>query len=537
MYYVVGSGPAGVACAHALVTAGHAVTILDGGATLPPEREAVRAAAARKPRAAWTQQEFDVLRTTVPKHGEVPLRLVHGSDFPYRQPPGAPDIRYGDLTIRASYAKGGLSNVWGATLLPFRDADIADWPIGEADLAASYAEVLRLIPVAGEDDDLSDLFPLPARSMARLRRSRQMDALLRRAGRNKAALNANGVFLGGSRLAVNAAGDRDAPGCYYCGSCLHGCPRDIVYSSRHTLTKLLATGRVQYRPGIICRSVRETETAVHLETVRGDGSVAWLEGERVFLGAGTISSTAIALRSLGLYDHAVRFKDSQYYLFPMLQAAGTAGVTKEELHTLCQGFIEIFDKTISPYTIHLQAYSYNDHLGQLLDHKLGVLKHLFPRNALLGHLLLIQGYLHSDHSGSIIGRLARQNGRDVFHLEQALNEATPRKIRQVLRKLTGQASRLGAIPVAPLLQITEPGRGFHTGGSLPMAAKPGRTETDRLGRPQGMTRTHIVDATVFPSIPATTITLTVMANAHRIGMEASRIESPARNAAYAEICS
>jgi choline dehydrogenase-like flavoprotein len=30
---------------------------------------------------------------------------------------------------------------------------------------------------------------------------------------------------------------------------------------------------------------------------------------------------------------------------------------------------------------------------------------------------------------------------------------------------------------------------------------------------------HAVDATVLPSIPATTITLTVMANAHRIGWD------------------
>jgi hypothetical protein len=31
----------------------------------------------------------------------------------------------------------------------------------------------------------------------------------------------------------------------------------------------------------------------------------------------------------------------------------------------------------------------------------------------------------------------------------------------------------------------------------------------------------VVDATIFPSIPATTITLSVMANAHRIGWEAA----------------
>ena len=44
--------------------------------------------------------------------------------------------------------------------------------------------------------------------------------------------------------------------------------------------------------------------------------------------------------------------------------------------------------------------------------------------------------------------------------------------------------------------------------------------TDRLGRLHGLSRIHVVDASVLPSIPATTITFSVMANAHRIGIEA-----------------
>ena len=63
----------------------------------------------------------------------------------------------------------------------------------------------------------------------------------------------------------------------------------------------------------------------------------------------------------------------------------------------------------------------------------------------------------------------------------------------------------------------EPGRGFHTGCSFPMSAAPKGFESDLLGRVAGLKRVHIVDSSVLPSIPATTITFTVMANAHRIG--------------------
>ena len=76
----------------------------------------------------------------------------------------------------------------------------------------------------------------------------------------------------------------------------------------------------------------------------------------------------------------------------------------------------------------------------------------------------------------------------------------------------------------PMLQILEPGRSFHGGGSLPMRTQPSEFECDPLGRPQGWSRLHIVDASVLPSIPATTITFSVMANAHRIGMEAAALK-------------
>ena len=53
-----------------------------------------------------------------------------------------------------------------------------------------------------------------------------------------------------------------------------------------------------------------------------------------------------------------------------------------------------------------------------------------------------------------------------------------------------------------------------------MKKAPGALETDALGRLSGLQRVHLVDASVLPSIPATTITLSVMANAHRIASTA-----------------
>ena len=49
--------------------------------------------------------------------------------------------------------------------------------------------------------------------------------------------------------------------------------------------------------------------------------------------------------------------------------------------------------------------------------------------------------------------------------------------------------------------------------------------SDRLGRVGSWERIHLVDASVFPTVPAMTFGLTVMANAHRIASESLELIS------------
>src|SRR5262249_9195420 len=92
-------------------------------------------------------------------------------------------------------------------------------------------------------------------------------------------------------------------------------------------------------------------------------------------------------------------------------------------------------------------------------------------------------------------------------------------LRRVMGKLVRNSMRLGAVALPMLLKTSPIGRGFHTGGTFPMRERPEGLEADLLGRPAGLQRVSAVDVTLLPSIPATNITLTVMANAHRIASE------------------
>jgi len=524
MHYVIGSGPSGVAGAAALIAAGRQVTLLDAGLTLEPEREIRRLRMAATDSKEWREEDVRESRAPFEKKVDGAIKLHHGSDYPYRPAAGGIFIDYGNLSARASFAKGGLSNVWGAALLPFRREDTEDWPVAAAELENAHAAVLELLPVAGAHDDLTRLFPLPTRHLQTPRSAKQMERLMATLTRNRVKLAGRGITFGASRLAVQFSGHSpDAP-CNYCGHCLQGCPRDLIYSSRHTLEKLIASGRLTYVKDVVVEGIREHGQRVEIQAVAPDGPTRF-DGARAFLAAGVFNSTAILLRSHGWFDRAVEISDAQYFVFPLLQMLPSVDVSRERLHTLAQVFLEISDREISPRLIHLQLYGYNPLLGDILKHKLGRLWRYFPTATVLGRLLLVQGYLHSEHSGHIKACLRRRGNTCTLELQGIANPDSMNRVSRIIRLLRRLSFALGAVPIASLLQIASPGRGFHSGGSFPMAGNPQPGQTDVLGRPAGWARTHVLDATVLPSIPATTITQTVMANAYRIGALASQLDT------------
>jgi len=526
MIYVVGSGPAGISAAVALLERGKRVTMLDAGTDLEPARQAVVARMQGQPWHDWADEDVAALKEGMtPSSKGVPVKYAYGSDFPYRDGTDSfPLIKHG-VDTSPSLARGGLSNVWGASLLPYRAEDMEGWPLAIEDLVEHYRSVFSFMNLSGTWDCLADLFPLYAERPQPLQASEQARALLNEFAQHREALRSAGVRFGQSRLAVRAMPEGDQPGCAYCGLCMYGCPYGLIYSSTSTLPRLQANERFAYIGGVVVETVREVPGGVTIEgRSRVTGEALRWKGDRVCLACGTIMTTRVLLASLEAYDRPVRLADSQYFMFPLLRFRKSGCARQERLHTLSQVFLEILDDTVSRPTVHLQLYTYNEMFLGAMKAMVGplfpVLK--WPVHQMVERMILAQGFLHSDLSPFIEVVLNHpQEGRPgVLQLHGRVREVDTRAIiRRVVEKVRQQSLHLKAMPVGRMLQIAQPGRSFHSGGSFPMRRRPAEFESDLLGRPRGLERVHAVDSTVFPSIPATTITLTVMANAHRIGQE------------------
>lgn len=501
---VVGSGPAGVAAATALLARGRRVLMLDGGKTLEPEAEARRAALAASDPSGWGPGVRDLWMA--PQFDGPPGQARrYGSDFAMERG----EDTFADLPdgigLRSSRAAGGLSHLWGAAILPYRATDMAGWPVTEADLAAHYRAVAAILPVAGRRDDLADLFPaLPMAGRTPLPYPPQAEALLARLAAARDRLAAHGLTAGAARQAV-------AGGCRLCGLCLHGCPYGLIWKATDQIARLRESPAFGYRPGGTVTRFEETGSGVTLHLTGGDT----LRAPRVFLGAGVLETARILLASAP-GAASLTLRDSQHAFLPMLHRwRNRARPDRGRFHTLPQVFLELDAPEVSPFLVHAQVYSWNEFYARdLIRNYAGKLPGAAPvLTALARRLMVAQIFLHSDHSHRI-GLTLAPDGRLRAALDA--NPDTVRTVRAAAARIGRAMGHAGLTALRMATRAGAPGSSFHVGASLPMTTAPHGAQSDPLGRPSGLSRLHVIDATVLPAVPATTITFPVMANAHRI---------------------
>ncbi len=445
--------------------------------------------------------------------GGLPLKHVFGSDFHVRALEDDLTVPAGKPRYSRSMAKGGLSNVWGAAVLPYSVDDLKDWPISPSDLSASYQSVIKAMTVYGGRDDLERFFPLYG-DVKDLKQSRQAAALLADLTRERARLEGEQIYFGKARLAL-----RD--GCVECGLCMHGCPHDLIYSTRHTLREIESHPKFKYESGVIVDRVHESSDGVVILGRRvSDRSAVSFKGKKAFVACGVINTLKIVLNSIEAGDRRVSIKTSQHFILPMLRSVPAPDVVNEPLHTLSQVFLELFEQD-SQSNCHLQIYSYNDLYRTLFVETAGAFYPLI-RGAVerwfLPRFLIAQGYLNSAFSPTLEAWLNPRSGK--LHIDAHANPRTRPLIRRLMKRLASVAPAIQTRPLPMFMKLSEAGVGAHIGANFPMKREPGPMETDILGRLPQWKNIHIVDSSVFTDIPPSTVTLTAMANAHRIASNA-----------------
>jgi hypothetical protein len=524
---IVGAGPAAAAAALAATTHPDVqVKVIDVGGRLEDSHDAARIRMADTSPDAWAEEDLlDVGQLPVDSRVKgLPEKRAYGSDFPFRdfgQRGGiSADSNVNEAVVSGAY--GGFSNIWGAQVMPFTTATFRDWPVKAEEMHRHYAAVLAHIPYAAEDDDLSALFPLLSESRPLPSVSHRTASVLARYKRRRDTLRRRGILVGRARLAM------DSDACVLAGLCMTGCPYSVIYSASQTLDALRKRGAVEYHSDLLALRVSEdAESAKVVAKELGTGTLHEFRADRVILGCGAIGTSRLVMGSLELYDTPVDVAESVQFMLPFFSRMGVEDPRQTSDFTLNQ-FNMALDLDKDGYDVsHLHFYTYNPSFEEALPAPLRTRSGAAARTYLLRRLSLALGYLPSWASPSfqVLARPAAEGELPTLEISGGPRPvARNPMLRATVGRLMAAAPALDLWPVLPMLRMAAAAKSYHWGGLFAHAERPqGRFASDPLGRVAPWERIHIADGSVFPTVAATTFTLTVMANAHRIASNALKL--------------
>jgi len=293
---IVGSGPGGATAADVLTAAGWTVTIIEKGRNhlLDPDDP--------------TRLASDFSNDEIKFHNRYflgPDPLVEPRTFRTAETDG-PRTFVGEVNSVSSTVGGGGVHADGkvprfmpddfrlhSLLGPQPGADVGDWPVGYDELEPYYAEVERLVGVAGTEGvnpfagPRSGSFPMPS------------GAPMYGATLSSAAAERLGYHPYPAPTAANSVPYDGRPACNNCGFCaFFGCPIHAKGDPVAMLRRAIASGRAELLAETFVSRVRVGgRRATGVDVVGPDGVERFLTARHVIVAAGAIETPRLLLLS------------------------------------------------------------------------------------------------------------------------------------------------------------------------------------------------------------------------------------------------
>ncbi len=410
-----------------------------------------------------------------------------------------------------SLAKGGLANGWGAGVYRFTDRDLSGFPLTASELNPFYEEVERHIGICGANDDLAPHFGHSPEILPPLQLTPFFARFLDRYSRCRAALHRDGVAIGRSRLAVLTQPHRGRTAYEYANREFFRPHDPAIYTPAYTIDELIRDSVIDYLPHRLVTTYSETNDGVAV-TCRNlsTGVTETHRARRLALGAGAINTARIVLASHRDFATHLPLYDNPMTVVPFFDA-GLIGRPAPRAGTSLAQLNLILDDARSPEPLQASLYGASGPLRTDVLFSLPfsaranmvVTKYLAPA---MGVAML---FFPAPESAANYLRLTESGALEI-HFDAVPPHPAAARLQRALR-------RLGYLTHASLIQRPPMGAGLHFAGPLPMSPAPGRYQTDANGLLAGARGVYVIDGANFPRLPAKNLTLTIMANALRIG--------------------
>ncbi|MDD1148872.1 GMC oxidoreductase [Pseudomonas sp. TNT2022 ID357] len=508
---IVGSGPAGTSAAYPLVKAGLKVLMVDAqrdsGTLAAPHSSFLSSRVSDELQWKWmigenfhalTQLDAVSPKLKTPTHAHIFEGFSAGNRIE-----GHNFIGVGSL------ATGGLSNSWGCGVARLSATDFPGLPIDYAELKASYETVSLRMGISGQiDDDLSSYFGLDEWSQPPLPLDRLHQRLLDHYDQYRGVFPGWGFRLGRSRVAVLSQPLDDRQACDLSGNCLWKCQNQALYSASQELTKLKQYPGFQHVQNFLVEDLVKQDGAWAITERR---SSMRFSASRLLLAAGTLATTRITLKHLN-YTAPVPLLSSPTaaFLLWLPKMLGTARVPAFGLGQLSfalelNASTTAFGSTFN--TVGLPMSEFVNRVPMSKRYSIELLKSLLS-SCLVGNIFL---------PGHLSNNTAILRADSSLRINGDLRPEAPMVMKSAEMKLRRIYWKMGALLMPMSFTVGKPGADIHYAGTLPMSSTPRIGQTDIFGEVKGLPGVHVVDAACLPKLTEKSHTLTIMANADRIG--------------------
>lgn len=455
---IVGSGPAGVHAAYPLVEAGLRVAIIDGGLDSGKQDSKLN----EFPEAKLTKagHYYDFLEKS---------SYVFNKTFELLRTKS-------NVEIIQSLAKGGLSEQWHGICDFFSNDELVSTGLPPNEIQTEYKEVAKLIDLKlGTNlDSHSQVLIDSVKSMPQLK------------------------------------------------SKLYKVPIAFPYRTRTIVEDFKRFKNFSYIPNQLVSVVINTKEGVGIESFSIDKLLKLqVKAKYVILAAGSINTTRILLRSLELFNYKTTFLTKANYLIACLHLRTL--FKKNDHQKSNVGQLAIFNESAGRRKdgVFTQLYELNPQILNKVLKYIPLPKYLaMPLLSIIASSIVIADVRFADfESASKFCRLIKNlDGDDILEISYKQSHKELKIHKNEFNKISYQLRSLGLFPLKAIYdRITS-----HYAGGVPFQKKPGKLSVDENGKLHQANRIYVADSSTWRFLPSKPLTLTIMANASRVGKNVLR---------------
>lgn len=413
-----------------------------------------------------------------------------------------------------SLAKGGLGSAWGTGSYTFDTYELNKCSLDEVEMNEAYATLFSRIGVT-KGNDFNTYEEQPP-----LKTDKSIQFIIKRFNQLKKKFNAQGIDLKRTPLAAIAIDKNERKGYEYLDMDFWHDNNLSLYRPWITLNQLLTSKNFTYVKNTLVLSYVELNDKIEVNVLNTkSNTIEKYYCKKLMLGASVFGTARIVLRSSNMYNKKLGFLCNTYFYIPCIN-------------------LKMFGKLNSLKKIGISQLTLYIKNKKALD-----IANFFTYRSLLLFKLIKESPLNLKTSRLLFKFLEpslvivgfhiskEKTNKDYLILEKNKNTITkdklvitseddPKQVSSEMKSVKKLKKLLKKIRCYPIKVIKTPkGSSIHYAGTLPYSKSNKPLTTNLNGKLATTKNVFIVDASSLTYLPAKGVTLTAMANAHRITLK------------------